>query len=234
MEKAIEDEASTKVTSNSQHVETPQTTDAPDSPGKEVDKEQHSQAKLSQATNGHNGAGEVMEVEATMETTHKDSETSTEAASAVEEGTTVGEGSSVQPMNRMIAYYEWQMKHHQWLNAMMRQALGDKEAPEPPHILHLRYPVRPELEHNANLEPRQKYTVRYDLQLVVEEATNLVEAYQQAVLEWFNKILEIDLEAVIYPWGVADRQASTSVIEDPDELPMTFSSIKKYTPKAWI
>jgi len=76
--------------------------------------------------------------------------------------------------------------------------------------------------------------VHYDLCLVVKEATNPVEAYQQAVLKWFNKILKIDLEAVIYPWGAADCQAGTSVIEDLDELPTMLSSIKKYTPKAWI
>jgi len=136
--------------------------------------------------------------------------------------------------SRMISYYEWKTKHHKWLNAMMRQALGEKEAPEPPHILNLRYPVRPEPDHNVQLEPWRKYTIRYEMRIVVAEATNLVEAYRQALIEWFNKVLEVDSDAVIYPWTGNDRQAGTTTIEDPDELPASLSSLKKYTPKAWI
>jgi len=82
-----------------------------------------------------------MEVEATMGTTNMEGGTMTKAAAVAKEGTTVGEGLVPQSTNRMISYYEWRMKHHQWLNAMMRQALGDKEAPEPSHILNLRYPI---------------------------------------------------------------------------------------------
>jgi len=76
--------------------------------------------------------------------------------------------------------------------------------------------------------------VCYDLRLVIAEATNPVEAYCQVVIEWFTKILELDLEAVIYLWAAVDRDAGTTAIKDLDELPMTFSSLKKYTPKAWI
>jgi len=72
------------------------------------------------------------------------------------------------------------------------------------------------------------------MRLVVAEATNLVEAYRQAVIKWFTKILKIDSEVVIYPWMVADWQADTTTIEDPDKLPTLFSSLKKYTPKAWL
>jgi len=71
--------------------------------------------------------------------------------------------------------------------------------------------------------------VHYNLHLVIEEATNPVEAYRQAVLKWFNKILKIDLEAVIYPWGAADCQAGTSVIEDPDELPTMLLSLVPFS-----
>jgi len=39
---------------------------------------------------------------------------------------------------------------------------------------------------------------------------------------------------VIYPWTAADRQAGTTVIRDPDELPTTLSNLKKYMPKIWL
>jgi len=69
---------------------------------------------------------------------------------------------------------------------------------------------------------------------VVAEAKDPVEAYHQALIEWYNKILEIDEDAVIYPQMVVDQQAGMTVIEDPDELPTTLSNLKKYTPKIWL
>jgi len=68
----------------------------------------------------------------------------------------------------------------------------------------------------------------------VAEAKDPVEAYHQALTKWFNKILEIDEDAVIYLWMVADRQAGMMVIKDPDKLPTTLSNLKKYTPKIWL
>jgi len=66
---------------------------------------------------------------------------------------------------------------------------------------------------------------------VVAEAKDPVEAYHQALIEWYNKILEIDEDAVIYPQMVVDQQAGMTVIEDPDELPTTLSNLKKLHPK---
>jgi len=140
-EQASEDEASTKASSDAQQADTTQTTVEPESSGEEAGNEQNAQAEPSQASDGNIGAGEAMEIEVTTETLNKDGGTTTEAVLEVEEGTKVGEGTSAQSTSQLISYYEWRMKHHQWLNASMRQALGDKEAPEPPHILNLRYPV---------------------------------------------------------------------------------------------
>jgi len=45
---------------------------------------------------------------------------------------------------------------------------------------------------------------------VAAEATDLVEAYQQALIEWFTKLLEIDEDPVIYPWMATDCQVGTT------------------------
>jgi len=133
--------ATPKEMNDSQQEDKLQSTDAQDNSSKAAGNDQNAQVEPSQATNGNTDAGEVMEVKATMGTTNMEGGTMTEAAAVAKEGTTVGEGLVPQSTNRMISYYEWRMKHHQWLNAMMRQALGDKEAPEPSHILNLRYPI---------------------------------------------------------------------------------------------
>jgi len=117
---------------------------------------------------------------------------------------------------------------------MMRQAIGEKDAPELQPMLNLRYPEWPAPAPHFELEPNQQYVRRYELWIVVEEATDPVEAYRQALIEWYNKLLEIDKEVVIYPWAAVDRQAGTTAIKELDEFPTSFSSIKKYMPKAWL
>jgi len=57
------------------------------------------------------------------------------------------------PVQRAISYYEWRTMHHKWLNALMRKSLGEKDAPEPPLMTNLRYPVRPDPDHHVDLEP---------------------------------------------------------------------------------
>jgi len=66
------------------------------------------------------------------------------------------------------------------------------------------------------------------------EAKDPVEVYQQVLIEWYNKVLEIDEHVVIYPWMASDRQAGTTVIEDPEKIPTSFSNLKNYMPKAWL
>jgi len=135
---------------------------------------------------------------------------------------------------QMVSYYKWRTKHHQWLNAQMQQALGEKNAPRPLHFNNTWYPVHLDPDNHLDLEPRRHYIMHYKMRIsIVTEATNPVEAYCQATIGWYNKILMVNSKAVIYPWGEVDRQMGTTAIEDPDELPTSFLSIKKYTPKAW-
>jgi len=217
-----------------QEIETPNKLETA-SEAEEVGTSQKLQQAPGKATEGSGTEGEVLDIDVTA----KDTMNVEESTMAVEEtevamDTQDGRRQNGKPTNRVISYYKWRMKHHQWLNVPMRQALGKKEAPKPPHILNLQYPVWTEPEQTGNLEPRRKYNVRYEMRLVVAEATNLVEDYRQAVIKWFTKILKIDSEVVIYPWMVADWQADTTTIEDPDKLPTLFSGLKKYTPKAWL
>jgi len=46
--------------------------------------------------------------------------------------------------------------------------------------------------------------------------------------------LETNRNAVIYPWTALDRQAGTTMIEDPDKIPNSLSNLKKYMPKVWF
>jgi len=190
--------------------------------------------RVSKQQKGSGTGGNAMEVDTPNTGT---TEEATAMAAATQETMANGQSNSGQNDTTkpwMVSYYEWHMKHHQWLNVQMWQALGKKDAPEPPHFMTLRYPVCLDLDNTLNLEPRWKYTMQYKMRIVMAEATNPVEAYCQVILEWFNNVLKVDSEAVIYPWAAVDRQVGTTVIEDPDELPTSFSSLKKYTPKAWI
>jgi len=143
------------------------------------------------------------------------------------QGNVVAANNTAKLATQVISYYEWQTKHHKWLNAMMHQAMGETDRPAPLNISNLHYPVRPEPKNLDNLEPCRQYVRHYELRIVVAKATNLVEAYQQALSEWFTKLLEIDEEVVIYPWMAVDQQAGTMAIEDPDEILSTLSQHQK-------
>ncbi len=177
------------------------------------------------------GRGDAMEVD--IHQTMTEETPATDNASTTTKVPQPAEAAPPTP-KKMISYYEWRKRHHLWLNSLMRQALGEQEGPEIPDLSNLRYPIRLDPEHHANVEPRRQFIRRYDLRIVVAEAKDPVEAYRQALTEWFNKILEIDEDAVIYPWTAVDRQAGTTVIKDPDKLPTTLSNLKKYTPKIWL
>jgi len=86
---------------------------------------------------------------------------------------------------QVITYHKWHTKHHKWLNALMWHAIEEKKALEPPYILNLWYLVQSDPDHNFNLEPRRQFVRQYELYIVVAEATNPVEGYQQLLIEWF-------------------------------------------------
>jgi len=175
-----------------------------------------------------------MEVEThQMVTEERSTKSAMENVSTTTEAPQTAEAVS-SPPKQMILYYEWQKQHHLWLNSLMWQAIGEKDGPKILDLSNLQYPVRLDPEHHANFEPMHPFICCYDLRIVVAEAKDPVEVYCQALTKWFNKILEIDEDAVIYPWTAVDCQAGTTVIEDLDKLPTTFSNLKKYTPKVWL
>jgi len=86
---------------------------------------------------------EPMEVEASME---EAMEQTTNAKPSAIKGQPNEDGRSEDAVaaavsSRVILYYKWRMKHHKRLNSMMQHVIEEKDAPEPPQMLNLQYPV---------------------------------------------------------------------------------------------
>jgi len=72
------------------------------------------------------GGGEVMEVDThQMATEEKPIKSVTENASTTTEALQTAEG-ALPPPKKMISYYEWQKRHHLWLNSLMQQAIRER------------------------------------------------------------------------------------------------------------
>jgi len=82
--------------------------------------------------------------------------------------------------------------------------------------------------------PTQGFIVKYDLWIKVTTGENLVESAWEALVAWFTKIKEIDKNAIIYPWMVADRKNKEKYLEKPSDIPFLLSSMKKYLHKLYI
>jgi len=82
--------------------------------------------------------------------------------------------------------------------------------------------------------PTQGFIVKYDLQIKVTTGENPVESAWEALVAWFTKIKEIDKNAIIYPWMVADRKNKEKCLEKPSNIPFLLSNMKKYLHKLYI
>jgi len=94
---------------------------------------------------------------------------------------------------------EWQKLHDKWLHAVMQSAMGDVMFSTIPDIENMECiycnPPTPALM----LQPLRMFIKCYDLRLTIEKCLFL-----QYFTKWYQKVQEVDNNAILYPWAALD------------------------------
>jgi len=149
-----------------------------------------------------------------------------------QESTAADEPVKQYPME--VSPKEWQKHHDTWLNAVMRNTIGE---PKPPRIpnLHAHIPVfRPSPDLDIDVAPVKNYVTRYDLQIKVEAGENQVKLFHQAFCKWFLKLREADSHTIIYLWAERVCNEEGLLIKNPMDIPIALLLLKKFTHKLFL
>jgi len=95
---------------------------------------------------------------------------------------------------------EWQKHHDEWLNCTMCMATDDTMIQGIPTLDNIYCILCPDAINELNLELSQMFITWYDLRIHTKEGENQVEQFHQAFTKWFQKVREVDAQAILYPW----------------------------------
>jgi len=133
-----------------------------------------------------------------------------------------------------ISPKEWRYLHNQWLQSVMRAAMGNTAHPEIPNLADYKYKKRDEPDYEIEVEPPRVYVSCYDLRIKVAAGENQVELFHQAFCKWYLKVKEADQQAAIYPWRGKDRDEEALLVENPTDIPTSLPLLKKFVNKLFL
>jgi len=130
--------------------------------------------------------------------------------------------------NQDLMPREWQEQQSNWLMSIMRAAMGDLTIPGIPNFDRVHILTCPSPEKASIPLPSRAYAIRYDLRLWAPDGDDPVLEFRNSLAQLFQKIKEIDKEAIRYPWTEIARQNKVPFIDTSGAIPIILSDLNIY------